>query len=198
VRDLYGIEAEVVPPPVEVDPGGEQKAVMGIEPGFFLCVSRLLPYKNVDAVTAAFGRLGQYQLVVVGSGPLSDQIEAASPDNVTVLGRVSDAELRWLYASSAGLVAASFEDFGLTPVEAAVFGKPTAAFRWGGFLDTTVEGTTGVFFDQPEPRLIADAVEQLATTRWDAASLTAHAARFSAGRFADRLRAVVGEELQAG
>jgi glycosyltransferase involved in cell wall biosynthesis len=94
------------------------------------------------------------------------------------------------------LVAASFEDFGLTPVEAAVFGKPTAALRWGGFLDTTVEGTTGVFFDEPDPRLIADAVEQLATTRWNADSLTAHAARFSTGRFADRIRAVVGEEQE--
>lgn len=198
VHDLYGIEAEVVPPPVDVDPAGEQKEVKGIEPGFILCVSRLLPYKNVDAVTTAFRHLGHYRLVVVGSGPLSDQIEAASPDNVTVLGRVSDAELRWLYAASTGLVAASFEDFGLTPVEAAVFGKPTAALRWGGFLDTTVEGTTGVFFDQPDPRSIADAVEQLATTRWDAAALTAHAARYSVGRFADRIRAVVSEQLQAG
>ena len=61
-----------------------------------------------------------------------------------------------------GLVAASYEDFGLTPVEAAAFGKPTAALRWGGFLDTTVEGETGVFFDEPEPALIAEAVEQLA------------------------------------
>jgi glycosyltransferase involved in cell wall biosynthesis len=198
VHDLYGIEAEVVPPPVDVDLAAERTEVAGIEPGFILCVSRLLPYKNVDAVTAAFHRLDAHRLVVVGSGPLSDQITAASPDNVTVLGQVSDAQLRWLYASSAGLVAASYEDFGLTPVEAALFGKPTAALRWGGFLDTTVEGTTGVFFDQPDPRLIADAVEQLVATRWSADSLTAHAARFSAGRFTDRIRAVVGEEQQAG
>ena len=59
-------------------------------------------------------------------------------------------------------MAASYEDFGLTPVEAAAFGKPTAALRWGGFLDTIVEGTTGVFFDEPEPQLIAEAVDRLA------------------------------------
>ena len=45
------------------------------------------------------------------------------------------------------LVAASYEDFGLTPLEAAAFGKPTAALRFGGFLDTVSEGETGVFFD---------------------------------------------------
>ena len=112
-------------------------------------------------MAAAFRRLPDQRLVVVGTGPLADQIAAAAPANVTVLGRVDDASLRWLYGSSTGLVAASYEDFGLTPVEAAAFGKPTAALRWGGFLDTTVEGETGVFFDQPDPALIAEAVEQL-------------------------------------
>ncbi|MCZ7627689.1 MAG: hypothetical protein M5U19_00635 [Microthrixaceae bacterium] len=32
---------------------------------------------------------------------------------------VKDSELRWLYANCSMVVAASFEDFGLTPVEAA-------------------------------------------------------------------------------
>jgi glycosyltransferase involved in cell wall biosynthesis len=116
---------------------------------------------------------------------------------VTVLGRVGDAELRWLYASSAGLVAASYEDFGLTPVEAASFGKPTAALRWGGFLDTTVEGTTGVFFDRPDPRSIADAVEEMVSTAWDAGALTGHARQFSPDRFLRRMAEVVDEERAA-
>ena len=197
VSDLYGIEAEVVPPPVDVDPQGDREAVPGIEPGFVLCVSRLLPYKNVEAVTAAFGLLPGQRLVVVGSGPLSDQIASTSPPNVTVLGRVSDANLRWLYASSTGLVAASYEDFGLTPVEAASFGKPTAALRWGGFLDTTVDGSTGVFFDEPLPRLIADAVDRMSTTVWVKDSLTVHARQFSRSRFVERMRAVVAEERTA-
>jgi glycosyltransferase involved in cell wall biosynthesis len=111
-----------------------------------------------------------------------------------MLGQVGDAQLRWLYASSVGLVAASYEDFGLTPVEAALFGKPTVALRWGGFLDTIVEGTTGVFFDEPGGRPIAEAVEQLAALRWNPETLTAHAVRFSFDTFADRIRAVVAHE----
>jgi glycosyltransferase involved in cell wall biosynthesis len=195
VAELYGIDAEVVPPPVDVDPGGTREAVAGLDPGFVLCVSRLLPYKNVEAVTAAFGRLRGQRLVVVGSGPLADQITATSPPNVRVLGRVSDANLRWLYASSSGLVAASYEDFGLTPVEAASFGRPTAALRWGGFLDTTVEGSTGVFFDEPRPQLIAEAVEKMSQTSWSESLLIAHAGLFSPDRFATRIGQVVAEEL---
>jgi glycosyltransferase involved in cell wall biosynthesis len=194
VAELYGLEADVVPPPVDVVHEGEVDPVAGLEPGFFLCVSRMLPYKNVEAVSDAFRRLPDHRLVVVGSGPLTEHITATSPANVTVLGRVSDANLRWVYASSAGLVTASYEDFGLTPVEAASFGKPTAALRWGGFLDTIVDGSTGVYFERPEPQLIAEAIEQLARGAWDPATLIAHAELFSDARFVARMRAVVEGE----
>jgi glycosyltransferase involved in cell wall biosynthesis len=194
VGDLYGIDAEVVPPAVEVDPEGAQTEAPGIEPGFLLCVSRLLAYKNVQEVTEAFRFLPGHRLVVVGSGPLADPIRSTAPTNVTVMGRVDDATLRWLYRSCSGLVAASHEDFGLTPVEAAIFGKPTAALRWGGFLDTILEGTTGVFFDRPEPRTIADAIEALTASRWSAEVLEDHAETYSRARFARRLDEVVAEE----
>lgn len=197
VSDHYGIDAEVVPPPVEVDPDGAATEVGGIEPGFFLCVSRLLAYKNVDSVTEAFRSLPGHRLVVVGSGPLDGPIRASAPPNVTVLGRVDDSSLRWLYRSCSGLVAASHEDFGLTPVEAATFGKPTAALRWGGFLDTMVEGTTGVFFDRPEPALIAGAVERLSGSRWSGETLRSHAETYSLERFVQRIAAVVAEERRA-
>ncbi len=197
VTELYGIEAEVVPPPVEVDRLGTREPVLGLEPDFMLCVSRLLPYKNVEAVTAAFGHLPDQRLVVVGSGPLADRIISTAPPNVTVLGRVTDAALRWLYASSTGLVAASYEDFGLTPVEAAGFGKPTAALRWGGYLDTIVEGTTGVFFDQPDPRLIAAAVDELSTSTWSPEALVANTQKYATQRFVERMQAVVAEEFGA-
>jgi glycosyltransferase involved in cell wall biosynthesis len=197
VADLYGVDAEVVPPPVEVDPDGDSTEVQGLEPGFFLCVSRLLPYKNVDAVSQAFAQLPNERLVVVGTGPLAGAIRAAAPPNVEVLGTVDDASLRWLYRSCVGLVTASHEDFGLTPVEAASFGKPTAALRWGGFLDTMVDGITGVFFDRPDPQLIAAGVEQLAAGRWDGEALRSHAGRYSVERFAARMAEVVDEERRA-
>lgn len=197
VSEIYGIEADILHPPVDLDTAGPAEPVAGIEPGFLLCVSRLLPYKNVEAVVAAFGRLPGLRLVVVGTGPLAASLRAGAPSNVSMAGQVSDAGLRWLYASSTGLVAASYEDFGLTPVEAAAFGKPTAALRWGGFLDTTVEGATGVFFEEPEPEPIAAAIERLAATAWDPDRLRDHARRFSGERFIRQLRQVVDEERAA-
>ena len=193
VADVYGIDADVVPPPVDIDVTAARRAPAGIEPGFLLCVSRLLPYKNVAAVIAAFAELADQRLVVVGTGPQEDELTAVAPANVTLLGRVEDDELRWLYGSCAGLVAASYEDFGLTPVEAAAFGAPTAALRWGGFLDTIVDGETGSFFDEPTPDAIAAAVRELVGRDWSVGVLTDHAARFAPQHFVDQVAAVVDE-----
>jgi glycosyltransferase involved in cell wall biosynthesis len=194
IRSVYGIEAEVLPPPPALAREGGAHPVDGLEPGFVLCVSRLLPYKNVDAVVRAFGDLPGEWLAVVGSGPDEARLRGAAGANVTFLGSVGDERLRWLYANSAGLVAASYEDYGLTPLEAAAFGKPAAVLRWGGFLDTVAEGRTGIFFDHPDPAEIRDAILELGRRRWDARDMRAHADRYSETRFVERLREIVREE----
>jgi len=189
IRELYGLEAEVVPPPPALVADGPARPVDGVEPGFVLCVSRLLPYKNVDAVV----RPGE-RLVVVGSGPEARRLAAEAPPNVRFLSELADDELRWLYGACAAHVSASYEDFGLTPLEAASFGRPSAVLRFGGFLDTVVEGVTGTFFDEPKPEPIRAAVVELLHTSWDDAALRGHADRFSEPRFVERLRSIVADE----
>jgi len=193
IARVYGIDADVVPPPVDIDVGAPRRPPLGVEPGFLLCVSRLLPYKNVGAVVDAMSFLPDQRLVVVGTGPLAAALAATAPSNVILLGQIDDEELRWLYAACSGLVAASYEDFGLTPVEAAAFGTPTAALRWGGFLDTIVEGVTGCFFDEPSPRSIATAVRELLAGSWSSDALVAHAATYRSEHFLARLSLVVDE-----
>jgi glycosyltransferase involved in cell wall biosynthesis len=194
IRRLYGIDAEVLPPPPALKPDGPRRPIEGLEEGFVLCVSRLLPYKNVDVIVEVFDRLRDQRLVVVGSGPAATAIAESAPPNVSFLGSVDDSELRWLYASCSSLVAASYEDYGLTPLEAAAFGKPSAVLRWGGFLDTVAEGETGVFFDEPKAHNVHAAVVGMLARSWDAEQLRRHAASFSEENFIGRLRTVVAEE----
>jgi glycosyltransferase involved in cell wall biosynthesis len=194
IRAVYGIDAEVLPPPLAVASNGSQRRPDSLEPGYFLCVSRLLPYKNVAAVVDAFARLPRDQLVIVGTGPEEHRLRRHATRNVRFLGVVSDEELRWLYRNTAGVVSASFEDYGLTPLEGASLGRPAAVLRWGGFLDTVVEGVTGVFFDRPEPTEIRTAVERLRREDWSEGTLQQHAATFSEQAFVSRLREIVAEE----
>jgi len=195
VRAAYGLDAEVLPPPPALTPGGAEEPVPGIEPGFVLCVARLLPYKNVDVVVDAVQQVPGLRLVVVGDGPDRDRLAGRVRDHsrVHLVGRLPDEQLRWCYRSCDALVAASYEDYGLSPLEAAAFGRPTVALRAGGFLDTLVEGTTGVFFDEPRPDAVAGALETATARSWDPAVLERHADAFGAERFRRRLRAVVAE-----
>jgi glycosyltransferase involved in cell wall biosynthesis len=197
IATVYGRDAEVLPPPPALTPSGHMRPLEGVEPGFVLCVSRLLPYKNVDAVVQAFAGLPHKQLVVAGSGPDEPALRSIAGPNVTFTGRVDDAVLRWLYANCAGLVAASHEDFGLTPLEAATFGKPSAALRWGGFVDTVVEGENGVYFEAPAAARVAEAVRRLLDERWEADAIRASAERFSERRFIERIRAIVADIARA-
>jgi glycosyltransferase involved in cell wall biosynthesis len=156
-----------------------------------------MAHKNIDAVVRAFEALPHERLVVAGDGPELDRLRNLGGRNVRILGHVDDAQLRWLFANARGLVAASREDFGLTPLEAASFGLPSALLRFGGFLDTMVEDETATFFDEPVPAQVADAVRRLGTTRWSTERIQQNAARFSEDRFVRRLREIVAEESRA-
>ena len=74
IRDLYGVEVDLLPPPSIFGADGPVED-HGIEPGYFLCVARLLPYKNVDVVIEAARRVDA-RLVVVGRGPEAERLRA--------------------------------------------------------------------------------------------------------------------------
>jgi glycosyltransferase involved in cell wall biosynthesis len=101
------------------------------------------------------------------------------PGNVRLLSGLTDAQLRWVYAHTRILVAPSFEDYGLSPLEAAVFGRPSLTLRAGGYFDTVREGVTGLYVDAPEPALFRAGLAAAEAHPWDPAVLTAHAEQFS-------------------
>lgn len=190
IAGAYGIRAEVVPPPVAVDTDGPQAPVPGVEPDCFLTVSRPRGYKGADTLIEAFARMPEERLVVVGGQLPGDEL----PANVHAVGRVSEGQLRWLYANARGLLSVSREDFGLTPVEANAFGTPALVLRAGGFLDSTAEGESGLFLDDDAVDTIIAGVRAF-PREWDRAAVRRNAERFSAERFAARIREVIGEQL---
>ena len=201
IARVYHRDSAVRFPPHGIDASGALAPIAAAaewvdeERGFFLLVSRLLPYKHVQHAIAAFAELPDERLLVVGDGPLRAELERAAGTNARIVSGISDAELRWAYAESHGLIAPSHEDFGLTVLEAAAWGKPVAALRAGGYLDTVVEGVTGVHFDAPDAASIRDAVLELRAREFDADRIRAHAEMFSEARFSEMLRREVAELL---
>jgi len=191
VREAYGLDPEIIHPPHSVDTDGPIESVENLDPGFFLCVSRLLPYKNLEALLQGFVQMPAERLVIVGSGPDRERLFAMAPANVTFLHDIPDAQLRWLYSSAAALFAVGLEDFGLTPIEAASFGLPTLARPFGGYLDTVIDGVNGFFLTGLEPGDLAAAIGRLRAESPVSATIRESAERFSGEEFARRMTAVV-------
>ena len=89
IRAFYGRDATVIHPPVDVadfDPGLEK------EPGHFLWVHRLVPYKHPELVAEAFRDL-PYRLTMVGVGPLERRLRSqpAAERRAARLGRARGA-----------------------------------------------------------------------------------------------------------
>jgi glycosyltransferase involved in cell wall biosynthesis len=194
VRELYGIDAEVLCPPPALSVDGPATP-LALDEGFVLCVSRLLAYKHVDLLVDAAARL---EVAPLGSLADHDEPPVREPRggvDEQVDGPATplalDATLRWCYRSAAVLVALGYEDFGLAPLEAASFGVATVARRFGGFLDTVVDGTTGTLLDGPTAATVADAIEATAAAPPSRTDLERHAAAFSTERFVERIAEVL-------
>lgn len=194
IKVVYDIDATVLPAPPAINAVVEPEPVAALEdwgPGHHLIVSRLMPYKNVDKAIEAFRSLPDERLVIVGKGPMRDELRRNLPANVRMLEGISDGELAWCYANAKALIAPSFEDYGLTPLEAGALGTPTLALHAGGYLDTVSEGINGLFFDEATPAAIADAVRRARILGWDQVAIRAHVDGFAEERFADALRRLV-------
>ena len=193
IKEVYDIDALVMPPPPALPAEGPVDP-LDLDAGALLTVGRLFAYKNMEVVVRAARESGR-RLWVVGEGPDRRRLEKLGGTDVSFLGRVTDAQLRWLYQHCRALVAAAYEDFGLTPLEANAFGRPVAALRWGGYLDTVVEGETGVFFDRPDSGDLNRALDRIDAGGWNPDRLRAHAAGFGEERFINRLREVAATSV---
>ncbi|MEX3611272.1 glycosyltransferase [Rothia sp. LK2588] len=192
IANVYDKLADVIFPPYSVAEDAPEQPIAGLEDfladgDYFLIVSRLLPYKNVDKAVEAFSGSDK-KLLVIGAGPMADELRAMSGENVQFASNISDAELRYAYHHCAALLAVSYEDFGLTPLEVGSFGKPTIALHAGGYLDTITPGLNGSFIDESTPAEIRNAVFNFDAGEWDAAAIKEHMRGFSEERFIRQLR----------
>jgi glycosyltransferase involved in cell wall biosynthesis len=158
---------------------------------YFLIVSGLVAYKRIDSAVRVFNRSGR-RLVIAGDGPDYPRLKAASGPNITLLGRVPDAELAELYARCRALILPGEEDFGLTPVEALASGKPVIALGRGGALET-VPAYGGVLYDNQSDEGLAAAIGRFEAVEPDfqPTALQAYARRFAPEEFAARMTPIL-------
>lgn len=194
IRKYYRRDSTVIYPPVNCD--AFQLPASRVD-DYYLIVSRLIPYKRIDLAVDAFTRLG-IPLKIVGSGGRDlPALRARAGRNIEFVGRVSDAELKELYARCRALVFPGEEDFGIAPLEANASGRPVVAYAGGGALDTVVDGCTGVLFEHQDVDCLIGAVRRAEALAWDSDELREHARLFDRQVFRERLLEFVGESVAA-
>ena len=193
IRKAYGRKARVLYPPVQLS----SRANAPVERRHFLAASRLVPYKNIEAIVRAFSELPDQRLIVAGDGPEAGHLRKIAGPNVSFAGFVSDGSMRELMASARAFVFAAEEDFGIISVEAQSEGTPVIALGRGGSCESVLDGRTGLFFDTPEPAAIAACVRRFIEREGEflPENCRAQADGFSAERFREGLRAYVNESI---
>jgi len=185
-------DAEVVYPPVEVD-----RFTPGVVGDHYAVLSELMPHKRIELAVQAFTQLRR-PLVVIGDGPDAKRLQRMAGPTIRFTGRVSDAEVARLLATSRALVVTATEEFGIAAVEAQAAGRPVVALDEGGVTESVQEGRTGVFYEQATPAALIAAVTAFDPLSIDPADCVANAHRFGLEAFAQEIRANVDQALASG
>ena len=129
-------------------------------------IGRLERYKQVDRLLSAFSLVkSQAELVVVGDGPLRENLEsqAKSMDRVRFLGRVGNSDLRKLQRMASVTVSLSLhEAYGLIVAEAVVGGGRAIVSNIPAHAEIAREFPDRVELVAPDasPLLVSEAVER--------------------------------------
>jgi glycosyltransferase involved in cell wall biosynthesis len=107
---------------------------------------------------------------------------------------VSDAEMPAHFAAAKAFLFASYEDFGVTPVEALAAGTPVIAFGQGGALDYVEHGKTGELFLEQTVESLKAILSTFDNSLYDVKALKDKAQAFSASSFNSKLQRFIASK----
>ncbi|MEK7188704.1 MAG: glycosyltransferase [Patescibacteria group bacterium] len=206
IKKFYRRDSTVIYPPVELPKIGKVE-----KKDYYLVTSRIVGGKGLDLAVKAAIKL-ELKLKIVGSpaGYYTEykKLQKLSSKKIEFVGFVSDEELAKLYKGAKAFLALSTgEDFGITPVEAMLSGTPVIAFRGGGYVESVVEGKTGIFFDPPsrkasdghgEPTVesLVSAIQRFEKMKFNSEDCIKQAKKFSKEKFQKEVKEFVEHKIQ--
>jgi glycosyltransferase involved in cell wall biosynthesis len=202
VKKYYGINADVIYPPVEVKKIKSLKKVNRKE-NWFLYMGRVETYKGVDLAIKACVKAG-VPLKVAGTGQDFENMKQLvkklnARGLVKFLGYVTDEQKFNLMARTKALIfPVKDEDFGIVPVEANASGTAVIAYKEGGVLETISQENpkTGIFFDKYSSNELAKILKKFDPLDFDPDNCRKQADNFASEIFEYKIQNYVKDALQ--
>lgn len=191
ISSYYGRDSEVIFPPIDT---GRFTRLSAKKRSGFVTVGRQVPHKHTSIIVEACTQ-HHLPLTVIGSGPEHSKLVAMAGPTVTFVTDAADNDVAEYLAAAEGFIFASFDDFGITPVEAMAAGTPVIAYRAGGALDYVTEGKTGLFFDQQTTASLSEALKKFTDLPFDHAAIQRSASRFSPEVFRTAISAAIQKQV---
>ncbi len=189
IKQYYGRNAVVINPPLDT-----KRFVHNYDAkrSGFVTVSRQVLYKHNDILIEACNQL-KLPLKVIGRGPEHDRLVALAGPTIQFLEDVSDSQITEHLAGAEAFLSASFEDFGIAPLEGMAAGTPVIAYGKGGVLDYVVPGKTGIFFTEQTVESLVDALEKFDASKFNNKEIAKFADKFSEENFRKAVNSFVTE-----
>ncbi|MCD4705844.1 glycosyltransferase [bacterium] len=114
---------------------------------YYFSWARLYDIKRVDKIVEAFIKMPDKKLIVASGGPELKKIKkiAKGHNNIKILGWISDEKLLELLGNCIATIYIPIrEDFGMSPVESMMAGKPIIGVDEGGLKETIIHKKTGI------------------------------------------------------
>ena len=146
-----------------------------------------MKYKKMDLVIEAFNEM-KLPLKIVGRGMEKEYLSEIAGPTVEFMGRVSDEELRDIYAKAQAFIFPQEEDFGIVAIEALASGRPLIAFKGGDVVEHIQEGKTGVFFKQQTKKKVIAAVRKFQSIDFDGEFIRSTSLKFEKENFQKKIK----------
>lgn len=144
---------------------------------YFVYFGRIEDIKGIWLLVAAFTKLHNLRIVMVGTGnafqALVEHVERNQLKNIEILGFKTKTELGAIIKGCIATIAPSiwFETFGLTITESFSYGKPVIASRIGGITEVVRHEVDGLLVEPGNEDQLTAAIEYMASHRQQASAM---------------------------
>lgn len=192
IKKFYRRDSVVIYPPVDLSEIKLQKK----KEDFYLVLNRLVRGKGTEMIVEAASKLG-IPLKIAGTGPELENLKKKASKNIQFLGWVSDSQrVKLLQDAKALIVGSEDEDFGITSIEAQAAGTPVIAPASGGFLETVIDGKTGLLYGGAgmiNTEKLIKVLEKFSSSKFEPEILRKNAEKFEVEKFKKEILELVEE-----